>query len=193
MQIIRILRSVVFIAIFVDNVGCTTFKGPGEIGYHAQPLDADESPAITQSTGPNLRLRGQRKTVFPAEHLRFEWPVDEARLTRGFLLGPKSHWGADLANQRGTPVLASEAGVVVYTGRGFRGYGNLIVIEHNHEWATLYSHLDKIFVKEGEVIVRGHNIGKMGQTGRASGVHLHFEIRQNRQPVNPLAHLPEIY
>ena len=87
--------------------------------------------------------------------------------------------------------MAAERGTVIYTGRGFHGYGNLIVIEHNNEWATLYSHLNSITVKEGETVERGTKIGTMGRTGHATGVHLHFEIRRNRQPVNPLAYLPE--
>lgn len=113
-------------------------------------------------------------------------------MSRGFLYGSRAHWGLDLANHRGTPILSAEEGTVIYTGTGFRGYGKLVVIEHNDEWATLYAHLDKITVKEGQVVRKGQRLGGMGRTGRSSGVHLHFEIRYRRQPVNPLAYLPDL-
>lgn len=112
-------------------------------------------------------------------------------MTRGFIVkSSRSHWGLDLANRKGTPILASESGIVIYAGQGFRGYGKLIVIEHDDTWATLYSHLHRINVKEGQAVKRGQKIGTMGRTGRATGVHLHFEIRHKKQPVNPLAYLP---
>jgi murein DD-endopeptidase MepM/ murein hydrolase activator NlpD len=167
-------------------VSCSTFRGPSPF---STPADNEEEMT---AAGPTITWNGERKYSRPEEPLNFDWPVDEARMTRGFLLGGRrSHWGLDLANVRGTPILAAERGVVIYTGRGFSGYGNLIVIEHNAEWASLYSHLHKIEAKEGDRVERGQRIGTMGRTGRASGVHLHFEIRHNRQPVNPLAYLPE--
>jgi murein DD-endopeptidase MepM/ murein hydrolase activator NlpD len=130
----------------------------------------------------------------PVSDYDFDWPVDSARLTRGFSIGGRRpHWGIDLAAPRGTPIFAAERGVVVYTGRGFKGYGKLVVIEHGDRWATLYSHLHTIDTKEGETVRQGQVIGTMGRTGRATGVHLHFEIRYNRQPVNPLMYLPQGY
>lgn len=168
--------------------GCSTYRGLNDYQSSAALAEPDEEGL---SLGPTLSLRGERKLIRPTDPIEFDWPVDEARMTRGFLTAKRrSHWGIDLANIKGTPILASERGIVIYTGRGFRGYGNLIVIEHNEQWATLYSHLDRISVNEGDVVERGQVIGKMGRTGRASGVHLHFEIRHNRQPVNPLAYLP---
>jgi murein DD-endopeptidase MepM/ murein hydrolase activator NlpD len=177
--------------------GCASYQSSTE-GYQGsgEMIASDEEPiqgAPTTRTPPTITMRGERQVVGgQTVTLNFDWPVDEARLSRGFLLGLKRpHWGLDLAAKRGTPILASEAGIVIYTGKGFRGYGNLIVIEHGEDWATLYAHLDKISVEEGAHVERGQKIGAMGRTGRASGVHLHFEIRNNRQPVNPLAYLPQ--
>jgi len=167
---------------------CTSFQGPG--AFQSGPGAVEEEEPTT-SPGPTLTLRGERSFSPSEDAIHFDWPLDEARLTRGFFLGRRSHWGVDLANDKGTPILASERGMVIYTGRGFRGYGNLIVIEHNAQWATLYSHLDKILIKEGQTVEQGQKIATMGRTGRASGVHLHFEIRHNRQPVNPLTYLPQ--
>ena len=122
----------------------------------------------------------------------FDWPVDDARLTRGYLPHKRGrpHLGLDLAAPRGTPILASKKGTVIYTGREFKGFGKMVMIESGDGWATLYAHLDNIFVAEGQVVTMGEVIGAMGRTGRATGVHLHFEIRKISGPVDPLPLLP---
>lgn len=124
----------------------------------------------------------------------FDWPVIEARMSRGFL--PKvtrkrkrPHKGIDLAAQRGTAVMASHDGMVIYTGKEFKGYGKMIMIEKDG-WATLYGHLDKIIVYEGQKVKQGDVIGALGNTGRSSGPHLHFEIRKADGPIDPLPYLP---
>jgi murein DD-endopeptidase MepM/ murein hydrolase activator NlpD len=129
----------------------------------------------------------------------FDWPVWEARMTRGFL--PKGtkrrkrpHKGIDLAAPRGSAVMASHDGIIIYTGSGFKGYGKMIMIESNtvsgSGFATLYGHLDKIVVYEGKKIHQGEVIGALGNTGRSSGPHLHFEIRKLNGPIDPLPLLP---
>jgi murein DD-endopeptidase MepM/ murein hydrolase activator NlpD len=122
----------------------------------------------------------------------FDWPVDSARLTRGFLPNKRKrpHLGIDLAAPRGTPILAAHDGVVIYAGRDFRGFGNMVLIEGSKGWASLYAHFHKIDVREGQRVKQGQRIGSMGATGRATGVHLHFEIRKARGPVDPLLYLP---
>jgi murein DD-endopeptidase MepM/ murein hydrolase activator NlpD len=123
----------------------------------------------------------------------FEWPVDKARLTRGFLpdARPRPHLGLDLAAIRGTPIYAAQGGTVIYAGTGFSGYGRFIIIENEIGWATFYSHLDKMLVKNGEKVEKGQKIGKMGRTGRATGTHLHFEVRKDKKAIDPLAFLPK--
>ncbi len=121
----------------------------------------------------------------------FDWPVDSARLTRGFLPERKRpHLGIDLAGPKGTPILAAHDGVVIYAGRDFRGFGKMVLIEGTKGWASLYAHFHKIEVKEGQRVRQGEKIGQMGRTGRATGVHLHFEVRKSRGPVDPLLYLP---
>jgi murein DD-endopeptidase MepM/ murein hydrolase activator NlpD len=128
----------------------------------------------------------------------FDWPVWEARMSRGYLpRGTKRrrrpHKGIDLAAQRGSAVMASTDGIVIYTGKGFKGYGKMIMIEtigENAGFATLYGHLDKIVVFEGQKVSQGEVIGALGNTGRSSGPHLHFEIRKLEGPVDPLPYLP---
>ena len=125
----------------------------------------------------------------------FDWPVAEARLVRGFSLAPtgkrrKPHLGIDLAAPKGTRILAAHDGTVVYVGREFKGYGRMILIEGKQGWATLYGHLKKSLVLEGDQVKQGDLIAQMGRTGRADGVHLHFEIRKNKGPLDPMAFLP---
>ncbi|MEW5847864.1 MAG: M23 family metallopeptidase [Myxococcota bacterium] len=94
------------------------------------------------------------------------------------------HSGMDLAGREGSPVLAPADGVVTFAGtKG--GYGNLIILEHGHGYTTTYGHLSKILVKVGERVKRGHHIGAVGNTGRSTGPHLHYEVRINGIPVNP--------
>lgn len=127
------------------------------------------------------------------DRLAFDWPVDQARMTRGFLPKKKRpHWGIDLAAPKGTQIFSSHDGMVVYTGRAFHGYGKMVLIENGHGWASIYAHLDKIVAHEGQIIRQGDLVGLMGRTGRATGVHLHFEIRRDKGPVDPLTLLPKI-
>lgn len=154
----------------------------------AIPDQATQVDKETNSIKTNQQKSSSRQKPF------FDWPVVEARMTRGYLpRGTKKrrrpHKGIDLAAQRGTAVLASHDGVVIYTGKEFRGYGKMIMIEKDN-WATLYAHLDKIVVYEGQKIRQGEVIGALGNTGRSSGPHLHFEIRKTDGPIDPLPYLP---
>ena len=133
-------------------VACSTFKGPGSFGGPNKLALGEESSEYDEETaatgGPTVTWSGAREYEKPDQPFEFDWPLDDAKLSRGFMTGGKrSHWGLDLANKKNTPILAAERGVVIYTGRGFRGFGNLVVIEHNEEWATLYAHLNKFSVK----------------------------------------------
>lgn len=128
-----------------------------------------------------------------AEYI-FDWPINRARLTRGYLPHKRRpHLGIDLAAPKKTPVFAAHQGMVIYAGRDFRGFGNMILIESGHGWASLYAHLDKILVSEGQKVKIGESIALVGNTGRSSGPHLHFEIRKNKGPVDPLLYLPGGY
>ncbi len=94
------------------------------------------------------------------------------------------HEGLDIANRKGTPVIAPANGLVVFTGRK-GGFGKLIIIDHGHGITTRYGHLGKILVKVGQRVKRGEKIAEIGNTGRSTGPHLHYEVRLNGVPVNP--------
>ncbi len=95
------------------------------------------------------------------------------------------HRGIDLMAQEGTPVYAADPGVVIFAGWNTWGYGNLIVLSHGNGWTTYYAHLSYLWVGCGTWVNAGQLIGEVGTTGRSSGPHLHFEIRQNGEPLDP--------
>ncbi len=151
--------------------------------------DPDDQIASKLQAAPSVSQSTPRITGL------FEWPVDSARMSRGFSAKPtgkarKPHLGIDLAAPKGTPIYAAQDGVVIYTGQEFKGYGKLILIEGKAGFASLYAHLSKFIAKEGQKVVKGTVIGLMGRTGHASGNHLHFEVRKDRGAVDPLLFLP---
>ncbi|MEO1001080.1 MAG: peptidoglycan DD-metalloendopeptidase family protein, partial [Pseudomonadota bacterium] len=131
-----------------------------------------------------------------AEKLPFGTPYAGAvRLTSSF--GPRrdpinrrirQHNGVDYAGPHGTDILAAADGVVTFAGRQ-RGYGIVIKIEHAWGFETVYAHLSRMRVSVGERVVRGEHIGDMGNTGRSTGTHLHYEIRRDGIPTNPTTFL----
>lgn len=132
------------------------------------------------------------------EHTPTIWPV-AGHVSRGF--GPcidpftgrrRPHQGLDIVNRIGTPVIATAAGRVAERGRK-SGYGWMVVLDHGYGYQTAYGHLDSIKVKKGEQVKRGQVIATLGNSGRSTGPHLHYEVRVNGQPVNPVKHiLPDI-
>ncbi|MFP4079904.1 MAG: peptidoglycan DD-metalloendopeptidase family protein [Ectothiorhodospira sp.] len=98
--------------------------------------------------------------------------------------------GIGIAGQAGQPVRAAAAGRVVYSGSGLVGYGKLIIIKHDQRYLSAYAHNDKILVKEGVEVGAGEKIAAMGEIGTDRPM-LHFEIREDGKPVDPLIHLPD--
>ena len=119
----------------------------------------------------------------------FIWPV-QGRLSNLFEgAEEKRHQGVDIPSPLGTPIKAASSGKVIYSGNTIRGYGNLIILRHPEDYVTVYAHNQANLVEEGVWVERGQVIGKVGNTGRATGAHLHFEIRKNNRAVDPLPHL----
>ncbi len=103
----------------------------------------------------------------------------------------KMHEGVDIAGRFGTPVVASADGVVVRASRDPGGYGRYVLLDHGHATETLYGHLEEVLVRSGDRVRRGDVIGYMGSTGRSTGPHLHYEVRIDGVPRNPLAFMRE--
>jgi murein DD-endopeptidase MepM/ murein hydrolase activator NlpD len=121
----------------------------------------------------------------------FRWPL-RGRVTTNF--GSKTAGGAsdgiDLAVPEGTAVRAADDGVVAYAGNELKGYGNLVLIRHANGFVTAYANASEISVKRNDQVHRGQVIAKSGQTGSAATPQLHFEIRKNSAPVDPMQYLP---
>ncbi|MCE2928021.1 MAG: M23 family metallopeptidase, partial [Candidatus Caenarcaniphilales bacterium] len=125
---------------------------------------------------------------------RFIYPV-KAKITSPFgprihpIFGVRSmHSGIDLAAPRGTPIKASEGGIVIYSG-WYGGYGRVVIVDHSKGLSTLYAHLDAASVKVGDKVKQGQVVGYEGATGYATGPHLHFEVRNDGKPQNPVSFL----
>jgi murein DD-endopeptidase MepM/ murein hydrolase activator NlpD len=120
----------------------------------------------------------------------FVWPASNHRLS-GFDYSPgTNHWGIDIAGNEGEGVYATDAGVIVYAGWNNYGYGNMIMVDHGNNFQSLYAHLSGISMGCGQSVGQGDLIGIIGNTGRSSGSHLHFEIRAISSWVNPWDVLP---
>lgn len=130
---------------------------------------------------------------------KMQWPLKEGRIAGLFNLraakGRRKHNGVDLLAPKGTPIYAVLDGVVEVVangGRGWRGYGRVIFINHGNELWSLYSHCDTIGVKMGQAVKQGDKIATVGRTGRATGNHLHFELRnKSGTPIDPMKFLPK--
>ena len=122
--------------------------------------------------------------------VHFSWPV-RGKITSAFgTRRHRMHDGIDIAAPRGTPVRAAATGQVVYADHRIAGYGRLIIIRHAGDFFTAYAHNERNLVARGDHVKKGEVIARVGETGRATGPHLHFEIRRGATPVNPLAYLP---
>ncbi len=125
----------------------------------------------------------------------FQWPVN-AKVTSeyGYRIHPvygrrRLHSGIDIGAAGGTPIAASNDGVVIFAGRQ-GGYGNTVIIDHGGGITTLYAHQSRIGASVGQAVDRGDIVGAVGATGTATGNHLHFEVRVNGSPTNPRNYLP---
>jgi len=117
------------------------------------------------------------------------WPV-KGKVTSLFgRRGSRMHDGIDISAKEGTPIHAAEAGTVVYADHRLSGYGKLVIIRHGRNLFTAYAHNQRNLVRKGAAVRRNDVIARVGHTGRASGAHLHFEVRHGSTPVDPLAYL----
>ncbi len=143
------------------------------------PVKKPSPPNIGHTTPEKLVKNGQ---------IEWQWPLN-GRLVRRFSTQKPINKGIDITAPLGDSVLAAAAGTVVYAGQGLRGYGNLVIIKHDDTYLSAYAHASRILVSEQQSVKAGQKIAEIGSTGTDS-VRLHFEIRKNGKPVDPLRYLP---
>ena len=125
----------------------------------------------------------------PATVAGWQWPAS-GQVVKTFKANDMSRKGIGIRGSAGQAVKAAAAGSVVYSGNGLINYGNLVIIKHSHAFLSAYAYNRELLVKEGDVVKQGQVIARMGDASKHSH-HLHFEIRRNGKPVNPLNYLPE--
>jgi murein DD-endopeptidase MepM/ murein hydrolase activator NlpD len=103
--------------------------------------------------------------------------------------GTRRHTGLDIRATYGAPVRVSAPGMVVFAGRDSGGYGTVVVVDHGRDLKTLYGHLSGVYVRPGQRLERGAVVGAVGNSGRATGVHLHYEVRVGNVPVDPMLYV----
>lgn len=143
-------------------------------------------PAPETKLDPKPDAKGAVAAPKGDDDLQWVWPAS-GKVAAQFVEG--SSKGLDILGKKGDPVQAASDGKVVYSGSGLRGYGQLLIVKHNNTFLTAYAHNSRILVKEGQAVSRGQKIAEMGDT-EADQVKLHFEVRRQGKPVDPLKHLP---
>ena len=147
-------------------------------------------PAITtpSSQPPAAPPASTQVTPVARSASGWAWPANGAIIGR-FSSNGSLNKGIDIAGELGQPVLAASDGTVVYAGSGLRGYGELVIIKHSDTYVSAYGHNRRLLVREGQQVKAGQSIAEMGSTG-TDRVKLHFEIRRQGKPVDPLQYLP---
>ena len=153
------------------------------------PGGSTSSAGDTGSSRPPPRPAPKPTVAPPSSPFAWHWPVDGALLSR-YVAGEPTRQGIDVAGREGAPVRAAAAGVVVYSGSGLVGYGELVIVKHDEQWLSAYGHNRARLVKEGQSVAAGQQIAELGHSGAARDM-LHFEIRYNGKPVDPLHYLPK--
>lgn len=146
------------------------------------------SPATRPPVSSGSPATPPPPAVSTSSPFSWRWPT-EGQLVGTYVSGNPTRQGIDIAGTGGQPVRAAAAGVVVYSGSGLVGYGELIIVKHNDEWLSAYGHNRARLVNEGQVVKAGQQIAEMGRSGAARDM-LHFEIRYNGKPVDPQRYLP---
>ena len=155
-----------------------------------------ESVAITATAAaisPVVAAPALPVNVAPAptasDDVDWAWPIQPIPKGKIVAMFTDANKGVDISGSKGAPILASAPGKVVYSGAGLRGYGRLVIIKHNATWLSAYAHNEKILVAEGDEVKKGQKIAEMGSSD-ADQVKLHFEIRKQGKPVDPMKFLP---
>lgn len=159
---------------------------PSSSSQPSRPSTATQTPQVKPSTpAPSAATA----VTAGNESLIWRWPT-EGRVVSTFSESAAGRKGINITGKQGQPVIAAAEGKVVYSGNGLPRYGNLLIIKHNDTYLSAYAHNDTLLVKEGDSVKSGQRIATLGRSGTQTD-QLHFEIRRNGKPVDPLRFLPK--
>ena len=172
-------------------------SSPSPVLYSASASNGKISTSETRESKPQALPSVGNKQVVSKPQLtttrktKFAWPLRGTIISRFGSIGKgRSNDGINIRVPLGTLVKAADAGKVVYVGNELKGFGNLILIQHNDGWITAYAHNSSFLVKKGQNVQKGTSIAKVGSSGGVNTPQLHFEVRAGKKPVNPLLYLP---
>lgn len=152
---------------------------------------AVQQPVPRTTAHYQARQRSPESTASTNLALHWIWPT-QGRVIEGFSDKQGGNLGIDIAGRRGQPIIAAIGGQVVYSGDGLPSYGKLLIIQHNEHYLTAYAHNNKLLVHEGDVVRQGQEIATLGRSGTdVQEPMLHFEIRRDGDPVDPMHYLPK--
>ncbi len=156
------------------------------------PINRGIQLIIPNGTKPYVaRQVAMYRGPVPANAVRgsgnFAWPVS-GHITQQFW---RSHRAIDVGARAGAPIVAADSGYVIKASHGWNGgYGRMVMIDHGNGFVSLYAHMNTVYVRQGENVAKGEQLGTVGNTGRSTGPHLHFEIRLDGVARNPFYFLP---
>lgn len=167
-----------------NDLGDGTLIRPGQRISLTGPVSGSSVPATTRKDDTSTATA----PAAPAPAPQWRWPT-EGNLALGFGRSPKTQSGIRITGQAGQSVVAAADGQVVYAGSGLIGYGQLLIIKHNASYLSAYGYNSVLLVEEGQQLNSGQKIARMGETSSQQPA-LHFEIRRDGKPVDPLDYLP---
>lgn len=149
--------------------------------------------ARNHRSSSSLKRQPERQPIFKITNsVQFQWPLQRFEVTSPFgKRGRQFHEGIDLRAKSGTKVYSAQAGKVIYSSSKIRGYGKMIVIRHRDGISTVYAHNSRLYVQTGQKVKKGQLIAMSGSTGRTTGPHLHFEVRNGTEAIDPLQLFPK--
>ncbi|QKO22067.1 peptidoglycan DD-metalloendopeptidase family protein [Rhodoferax sp. BAB1] len=185
-QVLRVTAPVVAGAVAATENGGVVTRPIGSSSIASTQVQPGQASSAAARPAATAAAEPAAAAAAAESGLSWIWPVPGPVLA-GF--DEVKNKGLDLGGAAGEPVLAAADGRVVYVGAGLRGYGNLIILKHNNTYLTAYAHNKSLLVKEDQAVRKGQKIAEMGNSD-ADRVKLHFEVRRQGKPVDPLKYLP---
>ncbi len=173
---------------YVIKPGQTIFLKPLKTESQSTVKVAEKSKVQPAKTSPTVPSNTQSQTISWPKSVRWQRPAS-GKIVKKFSRWRNDAKGIDIEGKLGDTIVASADGKVVYSGNGLISYGNLIIIKHNKSFLSAYAYNRKLLVNEGDMVKAGQKIAEMGRKDKLSP-RLHFEIRKNGKPVDPLKYLP---